>query len=172
MLLTLVFALLLGASIARAYSYHGTSTHPQALSPRSNSIISSSIGSKSISSTALLAVQQESKEQEQEQEPITPRYFERNTIALNERISRSVSFYSGILPIFIKYKALNLKLKANPVSEEEEERLYNELHDWGSEIVVNKVRELKGFYVKAGQIISTRVDIFPEQLMFGGFKNL
>jgi predicted unusual protein kinase regulating ubiquinone biosynthesis (AarF/ABC1/UbiB family) len=76
------------------------------------------------------------------------------------------------LPIFIKYKALNLKLKANPVSEEEEERLYNELHDWGSEIVVNKVRELKGFYVKAGQIISTRVDIFPEQLMFGGFKNL
>ena len=32
--------------------------------------------------------------------------------------------------------------KRTRYQEEEEERLYNELHDWGSEIVVNKVREL------------------------------
>ena len=39
----------------------------------------------------------------------------------------------------------------------------NEIHEWGSDLITAKIIELKGYYVKTGQIISTRVDIFPKQ---------
>lgn len=41
--------------------------------------------------------------------------------------------------------------------------MWDEIHDWGSDSISQVIRELKGFYVKTGQVISTRVDIFPLQ---------
>lgn len=50
-----------------------------------------------------------------------------------------------------------------PQTEEATEARYQELHEWGSERLENTIQDLKGFYVKTGQVISTRVDLFPEQ---------
>lgn len=47
------------------------------------------------------------------------------------------------------------------ISDEDMEKEFVKLHEWGSEILKIKIEDLKGFYVKTGQIISTRVDIFP-----------
>ena len=94
---------------------------------------------------------------------------ETKALTLQERLSRAVSFYSMAVPVFTSYKFLeeSTKFKRNTlhlnISVEEEEAAYQKLHDWGSDAMVAKINELKGFYVKTGQIISTRVDIFPAQ---------
>lgn len=80
-----------------------------------------------------------------------------------ERIGRAISFYSAAIPVFASYKILEQKLKLLPIDMDEEEKEYQKIHEWGSEIMTEKIKELRGFYVKTGQIISTRVDIFPEQ---------
>ena len=141
------------------------------------------------------------------------------------RLNRAVSFYSAAIPIFASYKLLDRQFKfeketlGRKVSEEKIEAEFKKLHEWGSEILKNKIEDLKGtnpvrlitfwmesysdcttllhslfivtasadildaaslpnlvclryltflyihgelgFYVKTGQIISTRVDIFP-----------
>ncbi len=86
-----------------------------------------------------------------------------------QRISRAFSFYSAAVPLFLSYQFLKEKINIEKnilnynITEEEEEKQYNIIHDWGSELITRKIEELKGFYVKTGQIISTRVDIFPQQ---------
>lgn len=86
-----------------------------------------------------------------------------------QRLSRALSFYSSAIPIFFAYKRLATEIQLREeylkqqYTEEEKSRLFNQLHDWGSDEIVKKINELKGFYVKTGQIISTRVDIFPPQ---------
>ena len=53
---------------------------------------------------------------------------------------------------------------AAPAAEAETRaRLYEGIHEWGSTRLEATIQELKGFYVKTGQVISTRVDLFPEQ---------
>lgn len=98
----------------------------------------------------------------------SPLFFQSNTISQGERISRTASFYSAVLPLVAKYKLLQSQISfqrngGGDISEEEEEKLYDEIHEWGSQLITEKIKELKGFYVKTGQIISTRVDIFPKQ---------
>lgn len=44
------------------------------------------------------------------------------------------------------------------------EDAYDSLHEWGSELLESTIQELKGFYVKTGQVISTRIDLFPKQV--------
>lgn len=84
-----------------------------------------------------------------------------------ERLSRAISFYSAAIPVFVSYKILEeqlkvMKLNGNKlITKEEEETKYKVLHEWGSDILTEKIKELRGFYVKTGQIISTRIDIFP-----------
>lgn len=86
-----------------------------------------------------------------------------------QRLNRAISFYSAAVPIFVSYKGLSTLLDAKrellgeKISAEEEDKLFEQLHEWGSDKIVSKINELKGFYVKTGQIISTRVDIFPTQ---------
>eukprot|EP00596_Hydrurales_sp_CCMP1899_P001988 CAMPEP_0119051372 /NCGR_PEP_ID=MMETSP1177-20130426/73012_1 /TAXON_ID=2985 /ORGANISM="Ochromonas sp, Strain CCMP1899" /LENGTH=511 /DNA_ID=CAMNT_0007030557 /DNA_START=211 /DNA_END=1743 /DNA_ORIENTATION=- len=85
------------------------------------------------------------------------------------RLNRAVSFYSAAVPIFAAYKLLDKQFKFQKDylgldhSEEDIEKEFTKLHDWGSDILKEKIEDLKGFYVKTGQIISTRVDIFPVQ---------
>lgn len=92
-----------------------------------------------------------------------------SSISIPERIQRSLAFYSQVLPLFSSYQLLkeNLKLRREIFNEvidkAEEERMWDEIHDWGSDAISNVITQLKGFYVKTGQVISTRVDIFPPQ---------
>ena len=71
-------------------------------------------------------------------------------LTLQERISRSLSFYATAIPVFGSYKLLEIvnKFKRETlnynISVEEEEQEYQKLHDWGSEQLVEKIKELKG----------------------------
>jgi aarF domain-containing kinase len=76
-----------------------------------------------------------------------------------QRIVRALTFWSKVVPILAAYKAVELR----GGTEEELAAKYEELHDWGSDRLQSAINELKGFYVKTGQVISTRVDLFPEQ---------
>ncbi|CAM9462396.1 unnamed protein product [Heterosigma akashiwo] len=84
-------------------------------------------------------------------EPLTP----------GQRAQRSVQFYSKIAPLLLRYATFEKGLQG--MSELEKEAKWDELHEWGSEILSNTIKDLKGFYVKTGQVISTRVDLFPMQ---------
>ena len=90
---------------------------------------------------------------------------------------RALTFWGRVVPILGAYKAVELSADLPapvrlavgltglelPSSEEETEKAYEELHEWGSVRLEDTIQELKGFYVKTGQVISTRVDLFPEQ---------
>lgn len=66
------------------------------------------------------------------------------------RLNRAVSFYSAAIPIFASYKLLDRQFKfeketlGRKVSEEKIEAEFKKLHEWGSEILKNKIEDLKG----------------------------
>lgn len=86
-----------------------------------------------------------------------------------ERISRALRFYQSAVPIFVAYKVKEemIKFRRNTLGEEitpeAEDAEYQQLHESGSDELVKRIKELEGFYVKTGQILSTRKDIFPDQ---------
>jgi len=96
------------------------------------------------------------------------------------RVARALTFWSRVVPILATYKLAELSLSAGTaaplaalgfVGEEEARRaeageheaLYEAIHEWGAVRLEETIQELRGFYVKTGQVISTRVDLFPEQ---------
>ena len=86
-----------------------------------------------------------------------------------QRIKRALEFYRRVLPVLGAYKVKEIELSLrrktlgeDAVTEVEEEEAWNHLDDWGSTRISETIQEMKGFYVKSGQVISTRVDLFPE----------
>ncbi|KAA8496095.1 Uncharacterized protein FVE85_2250 [Porphyridium purpureum] len=81
-----------------------------------------------------------------------------------ERIKRSVTFWSRVVPILLKYRQTKRRIESSStyLSKQEREEIWNQTHEWGSDELINVIQELKGFYVKSGQVISSRVDLFPE----------
>ena len=71
-----------------------------------------------------------------------------------ERTARAASFYGQVLPVLAAYATAGVRGL-------DEDGLV-ELDEWGSTRVAETIKDLKGFYVKSGQVISTRVDLFPE----------
>jgi hypothetical protein len=50
-----------------------------------------------------------------------------------QRTKRAVEFYKRALPVLAAYKAKEIELKLRPAaSEEEEQKIWNELDEWGS----------------------------------------
>ena len=76
-------------------------------------------------------------------------------------MKRALTFWSNVVPILGAYKVV--ELTSGDLPEDELEAKYQEIHDWGSERLEATIKDLKGFYVKTGQVISTRIDLFPEQ---------
>lgn len=86
-----------------------------------------------------------------------------------QRTTRAVEFYKRVLPVLAAYKAKEIELQLGPkllgkpkLTQQEEEAVWKELDEWGSTRIAETIQELKGFYVKTGQVISTRVDLFPQ----------
>ena len=87
-----------------------------------------------------------------------------------ERIQRAASFWVGTAPIALSYFAKSAELNVREavigqqsLTKEEEEVIWNELHSKGAQQLADTIISLKGFYVKAAQIIGTRRDLFPKQ---------
>ena len=86
-----------------------------------------------------------------------------------QRIQRALEFYKRALPVLGAYKVKEIEFMLRDkiplltsVSEEEQQVIWNEIDEWGSQRIAETIQEMKGFYVKSGQVISTRVDLFPE----------
>ena len=105
-----------------------------------------------------------SSQQDRDFNPERPR----ETLSTFERLGRAAQFYRKAIPVFVSYLTLDAKLKVTGEYENEElapevEKKWEKLHDWGSDEISKAITQLKGFYPKTGQIIATRVDIFPKQ---------
>jgi len=86
-----------------------------------------------------------------------------------QRTTRALEFYKRVLPVLAAYKSKELELGLKRkfggdrrVSKEEEDEIWHQLDEWGSQRIADTISEMRGFYVKSGQVISTRVDLFPE----------
>ncbi|CAJ1945277.1 unnamed protein product [Cylindrotheca closterium] len=85
-----------------------------------------------------------------------------------DRLKRAAVFWSKAVPIVANYYGLigTLKLQeimGETLDEETIEALWNEKHEDGAQKLFETVADLKGFYVKTAQIISSRQDLFPKQ---------
>lgn len=78
-----------------------------------------------------------------------------------QRLLRAKDFWSATLPIILSYIFLDNWLKVRGLDKVEEDMLWEGVHEWGSKRLSSIVNDLKGFYVKSGQLIATRVDLFP-----------
>eukprot|EP00747_Dinoflagellata_sp_TGD_P032045 gnl/TRDRNA2_/TRDRNA2_135695_c0_seq1.p1 gnl/TRDRNA2_/TRDRNA2_135695_c0~~gnl/TRDRNA2_/TRDRNA2_135695_c0_seq1.p1 ORF type:complete len:690 (+),score=178.84 gnl/TRDRNA2_/TRDRNA2_135695_c0_seq1:46-2115(+) len=86
----------------------------------------------------------------------------------SQRLVRALTFYSRVLPVLFRYKYMEVKLDAErnllgkDITEKEECEMWGEIDEWGSSRIYDTIADLKGFYVKTGQVISTRTDLFTE----------
>ena len=85
-----------------------------------------------------------------------------------QRTKRAIEFYKRALPVLAAYKAKEVELQfrrsalGENIPDWEENQIWAEMDEWGSTRIAETIQEMKGFYVKTGQVISTRVDLFPE----------
>lgn len=86
-----------------------------------------------------------------------------------DRLKRAATFWSTALPIVASYYGLISRLRlqellgGKALSEEQVETMWDTLHEDGAAKLAITVTDLKGFYVKTAQIISSRQDLFPKQ---------
>jgi aarF domain-containing kinase len=83
----------------------------------------------------------------------------------DEGVRRSLTFWSQALPIYAHYRWLQyveLPLLGIDLSSAESERRYEALHERYAPRVEMLALELRGFYLKGAQIVSTRDDLLPD----------
>lgn len=79
-----------------------------------------------------------------------------------DRLKRGATFWSTAVPIIASYYGLISRIKLqelvldNPMTEDEIENLWDAQHQDGAKKLAETITELKGFYVKTAQIISSR----------------
>lgn len=87
-------------------------------------------------------------------------------IKQDEGTARSLQFWSRIFPIYLHYRTLQfLNRDIQLVSDETANRLYEQLHIKYSGKVKSIVYEMKGFYLKNAQLLSTQDDFVPHEYM-------
>lgn len=82
----------------------------------------------------------------------------------DEGVRRSMIFWSRVLPIYAHYRWLQyVELPARGIDNSSDEcmRAYDVLHERYAPIVERSALELRGFYLKAAQLVSTRDDFVP-----------
>lgn len=86
----------------------------------------------------------------QRQQPLPSRVelpVEPEKLSILERVSRSVTFYSRVIPILARYRLADLELERRCASEEECAAEFAELDEWGASKLRDAILELQGFYV-------------------------
>ncbi|GMI07210.1 hypothetical protein TrVE_jg8381 [Triparma verrucosa] len=90
-----------------------------------------------------------------------------------DRALRASRFWSSAVPVIFNYYStytkLNLLNRLNPLlnrpclTDSECEIIWSDLHASGASVLESTINDLKGFYVKTGQIIASRQDLFPRE---------
>ena len=79
---------------------------------------------------------------------------------LRKRAVRTYTFWSRSLPIYAQYRYMDWKTKT--WTQEERDAAFMPLHERNVDKVVGIVRDLRGFYIKLAQVVSTRGDFVPK----------
>mmetsp|Transcript_8382 Transcript_8382/g.15699 ORF Transcript_8382/g.15699 Transcript_8382/m.15699 type:complete len:602 (-) Transcript_8382:27-1832(-) len=77
------------------------------------------------------------------------------------RLRRSLRFYSAVIPVLGQY-VVQPWLQSIGLDNRSKADLIHDMDEWGSKELQSALLELGGFYVKTGQVLSTRVDLFSE----------
>ncbi|EER12609.1 hypothetical protein, conserved [Perkinsus marinus ATCC 50983] len=84
-------------------------------------------------------------------------------------LRRSLTFWSTALPAFAAYKAVEWYAESSPAAirptTQQADNLYESLHEMYSPIVRNATVALRGFYLKASQMMSLRDEFLPKQYL-------
>lgn len=86
-----------------------------------------------------------------------------------DRFKRAATFWAGSVPIVADYYGLVGRIKlqealsGKPLDENAVEELWNAQHADGAAKIKHTINNLKGFYVKAAQIVGARADLFPPE---------
>jgi len=93
--------------------------------------------------------------------------FSKTSLSPYERSMRTVKFWTSAVPILLDYYKTYTSINVNQaitgvcLSDEECAIQYDEIHDKGAIKLKAMIDDLKGFYVKTGQVIASRQDLFP-----------
>jgi aarF domain-containing kinase len=90
--------------------------------------------------------------------------YHKEHMSKSERVSRAFRFWRKAGPIIFHYKFT--KAWVNQVrryDKDQRDVIYDKLHDRYAPLVLEIILDLKGLYVKLGQIISSRPDFVPKQ---------
>ncbi|CAJ1339638.1 unnamed protein product [Effrenium voratum] len=82
-------------------------------------------------------------------------------LPLLQRVQRSLRFYSAIVPVLGQY-SFRPWLHSIGLEKKGGDELMAEMDEWGSQRLQETLLDLGGFYVKTGQVLSTRVDLFSK----------
>ena len=86
-----------------------------------------------------------------------------------QKLRRAASFWVRVLPVIGSYLRLysefqmRERLLGECLDEEACEVAWEDEHNRGAVVLSSAINDLKGFYVKTGQIIASRQDLFPRQ---------
>uniref|UniRef100_A0A7S0RJH9 ABC1 atypical kinase-like domain-containing protein n=1 Tax=Chlamydomonas leiostraca TaxID=1034604 RepID=A0A7S0RJH9_9CHLO len=85
---------------------------------------------------------------------------------LTPDIARSVRVWRRILPIFSAYMwtkhSTDIARKLFHISSERVESRWAHRHEWGGRKVYDMVSQVRGYYVKSGQVLATKPEIIPQ----------
>jgi ABC1 atypical kinase-like domain len=94
-------------------------------------------------------------------------------LSLVQRLQRAATFWATAMPIIASYYALMARLQIwendnnnnnnNNTTAADVEALWKDLHATSAAKLSATITDLKGFYVKTAQIISSRHDLFPAE---------
>ena len=76
-------------------------------------------------------------------------------------VARSLTFWTRAAPPLFHYKFLNFWTTLTNKSDAETTAAFDALHDGYADTVHATILELRGFYIKIGQVLGTRADFLP-----------
>jgi aarF domain-containing kinase len=76
-------------------------------------------------------------------------------------VSRSLIFWTRAAPVLAHYRAASAWSVVAQTPRDEYERELNAMHDRYADQILDTILELRGFYIKIGQVLATRADMLP-----------
>ncbi|KAJ3373121.1 hypothetical protein GGF31_001109 [Allomyces arbusculus] len=81
-------------------------------------------------------------------------------MATMARLNRPLTIYKKVVPIYLHYEWVNFKLRN--ASEEERDAAFEALHKQYAPTALDLILQLRGLYIKIGQVMTTRSDLVPQ----------
>jgi aarF domain-containing kinase len=86
-------------------------------------------------------------------------------VATDEGSARSLRFWSAAFPVYLRYEWVQQRNLRGFLSDGQAMAQYEALHERWSPFVRDLVYEMRGFYLKNAQLMSTRDDFVPPQYL-------